>query len=113
MTGAKLIASVNDCDAGEPTPLLACSVNVNGAPVAFGGVPAITPVVEFNVAQLGNVPPTTENVGAGEPLAEIANTPETPTVKVALLALLLMGGVLTVSVTGSLAMTPKLFEMVT
>jgi hypothetical protein len=43
----------------EVTALLSvtCTVNENGLPVMFGGVPVIWPVMAFRVAHAGNVPP--------------------------------------------------------
>ena len=60
--------------------------------VPVAGVPLRTPVAGFKDTPLGNVPFVTLNVGAGEPVAVTVNDPATPSLKVALLALVKAGG---------------------
>ena len=65
-------------------------------PVPAAGVPLSTPVVALNVTPLGSVP-LSLRVGAGEPVTVTVNEPAVPTVKVALFALVMAGGWLTVT----------------
>jgi len=61
------------------------------------GVPLSTPVVALNVTPLGSVP-LSLRVGVGKPVAVTVNEPAVPTVNVVLLALVMAGASLTVSV---------------
>ena len=72
------------------------AVIVIGKLPAWVGVPAIVPVPtpappEVKVTPVGNTP-ACEMVGVGPPVDVILNVPATPTVNVALLALLTSGG---------------------
>ena len=74
-------------------------------PVLAPGVPLSTPVVALNVTPLGSVP-LSLRVGVGEPVAVNVNEPAVPTVNVVLLALVMAGGWLTVSVKLWVAFVP-------
>jgi hypothetical protein len=101
--GAEFVTTVmvNVTGADVPPVLVAVTAKVNGDPVASVGVPLITPVVVFNVAQLfGNEPLETAKVGAGEPVAVMV-APEIgwPAATLnAVVELLITGGCVTVSV---------------
>ena len=73
-----------------PTPLEAVKVNAEVPPVPAPGVPLSTPVEELNVSPVGNVPVSLK-VSAGKPLAVTVKLPALPTVKAALLALVIVG----------------------
>ncbi len=80
---------VKFCVALGLTPLLAVILTAKGDPVMLRGVPLMTPVVAFKVAQEGN--PVAEYVGAGKPVAVIVKLPGKPTLKVIVLALVIVG----------------------
>src|SRR5437899_11766789 len=75
------------------------AVNVTGyVPlVPASGVPANTPLGASNATPDGN-PPTSDNVGAGTPLAVTVNVPADPTVNAVDDALVIVGASLTVRV---------------
>lgn len=81
---------VKTCVAFGKSPLAAVTSMVKGEPVAFGGVPLITPVVWFNVAQPGR--PIALNVTARLPDAVSLKLSACPTAKVALVALVMEVG---------------------
>jgi hypothetical protein len=88
--GPSFTFSVKLCVASAPAPL--CAVNVMGyaAPVPASGIPANTPVAGVKVTPLGSVPDSL-SVGAGVPVAITVKVPAMPTVKVALIALVIVG----------------------
>ena len=61
-------------------------------------VPLSTPVVELSVTPLGSAPLSSLKVGAGKPVATTGNEPGAPTTNAVLLALVMAGASLTVSV---------------
>ena len=73
------------------SPLLAVITTEYGAPLVLGGVPLSTPVVEFKVAHVGRL--TEVKVGAGKPAADMVKLPNSPTVKVVVLALVKFGAI--------------------
>jgi len=72
-------------------PAVLVAVNVIRNVPAVEGVPLSTPVAAANVTPAGNAP-LSVSVGVGVPVAVTVNDPETPTVKVVLLALVNAGG---------------------
>ena len=78
--------------------MLARRVKLKGEPVLFVGVPLMTPALR--VAQEGNEPARTLNVGAGEPVAVTVNVPAVLTEKLAAAALEMVGANWTVRVAG-------------
>ena len=105
MAGAWSTVSVKLWLAGEPTPLLAVMVMEYVLPVPAPGVPLRTPVVGLSVTPVGSAP-VSLNVAAGNPVAVTVKVPAVPTVKVVLLALVMAGGVPTVSVKLCVAAVP-------
>jgi hypothetical protein len=93
-----LTVRVKLCVAALPIPLLACSVNVKGDPELLVGVPVMAPVVPSKDAQGGKVPLAMLKVGAGEPVAVTVKVPALFTENVVLLALVIAGACVTVSV---------------
>lgn len=79
--------------------------------VPAAGVPESTSVAVSKVTPDGSKPVLAKR-GAGYPEDSIVNDPDDPTVKVALLALVMAGGSLTVSVTLCVAPDPTPFEAV-
>jgi hypothetical protein len=75
--------------------------------VFAAGVPLTTPLAVLNVTPLGSAP-LSLNVGAGEPVAVTVNEPAVPTVKVALLALVMAGARFTVWLRGGDVLHRKL-----
>ena len=69
------------------------------------GVPLSDPVPLLNVTPDGSGPDS-DSVGVGDPEAVIVKEPKTPTVKVALFALVIAGGWLTVRVKLCVASVP-------
>ena len=65
-------------------------------------MPLSKPDVAVNVTPFGNAP-LSLNVGAGAPVAVTVNVPGMPTVKVALLGLVMFGGVPTTNVACAVA----------
>jgi hypothetical protein len=91
---------VKFCTAFEPTPLFALKVRVYVPLVPLPGVPLRVPVplpLFLNVTPFGNVPDSA-NDGIGKPVVVTVNDPATPTVNVVLVALVMDGGMPTVSV---------------
>jgi len=68
-------------------------------------VPLSTPVVALKVTPLGSVP-VSLRVGVGKPVAVTGNDPAVPTVNAVLLALVMAGASLTVSVKLWVAFVP-------
>ena len=91
-----LIVRVKLCVALGNTPLLAVIVIEYAPAVPAAGVPLNTPPV-VNVTPDGN-DPVSLKVGVGDPFAVTVNVPAPPTVKAVLLALVIAGAWLTVSV---------------
>jgi hypothetical protein len=88
------------------TVLLAVSVKWNGEPLASLGVPEMTPVEAFKPAQLGKLPVKPYVIVDGDPVAVTVNVPAELTVKVVLLALVIVGAKVTVSVAALLVAPP-------
>ena len=80
-------------------PFVAVRVAVMGEPTVSGAVPLSTPVVGFNVAQVGK--PVALKVAAGELVAAIVKVPATVAWNVVLATLVKTGAVPTVSVAAS------------
>ena len=74
------------------------------------GVPVNTPVEAVNVTPEGSAPDS-DNVGVGTPVSVTVNVPAVPTVKVALVALVIAGALVwvTVSVKLCVAFVPTPF----
>ena len=85
--------------------MLAVMVMAKGAPVTLGGVPESNPVVAFRLTQTGR--PVALKVGAGVPVAVTAKLPGRLIVKVAVLLLVMCGGMVTVRVAGDEVTLPK------
>ena len=85
-----MTVSIKLCVAFDPTPLLAVMVTGN-EPEAPVGVPLRIPAL-LSVTPLGKAP-VSEKVADGDPLAVTVNEPGEPTVKVVLLALVMLGAV--------------------
>jgi hypothetical protein len=101
-TGALFTFKVKLCVPLVPTPLLAVSMMLNGLllDVPAAGVPLRVPVpspLSTNVTPLGKAPDS-ESDGLGKPEVITVNDPEAPSVKVALLTLVIAGAWSTVSV---------------
>jgi len=92
-----LTFNVKLCTAFDPTPLLAVKLMLYVPPVPVAGVPLNTPVATLKVTPLGKVPDSLR-LGAGKPVAVTVNEPAAPTVKVALLALVIADAWFTVKV---------------
>jgi hypothetical protein len=90
IAGAWSIVSVKLCVAAEPTPLEAVIVRLYAPAVPAAGVPLSTPVDALKVTPVGNAPDSLK-VGAGDPLAVTVKLPALPTLKAALLALVITG----------------------
>ena len=85
--------------AGVPTPLLAVKVMEYVPTLPDAGVPLSVPVPfapPAKVTPLGNEPASVK-VGTGKPVVITGNDPEAPTVKVVVLALVIVGASSTVS----------------
>ena len=80
-------------------------------PVPAAGVPLSTPVEVLNVTPLGKAPASL-SVGAGKPVAVTVNVPAVPTVKLAVLALVIAGACWTVRVKLCTAAEPTPLEAV-
>ena len=80
-------------------------------PVPAAGVPLSTPLDALKVTPAGNAPDSLR-VGAGDPLAVTVKLPALPTVNVVLLALVIAGAWLTVSVKLCVAAEPTPLEAV-
>jgi hypothetical protein len=78
------------CEAFGSVLFVAANV-IGNAPLTVG-VPLSTPVAVLNVTPAGRAP-VSLRVGAGVPVAAIVNVPAVPTVKVVLLALVIVGAV--------------------
>jgi hypothetical protein len=87
--GVGFTVTVRFCTAFGFTPLAAVNVTVKGDPAVVNGVPLKTPVVAFRLAHDGK--PVALKVGAGKPVAVTVKLPATPTEKMALLALVIVG----------------------
>src|SRR5215472_14669475 len=99
ITGAVPTVSVKVWVAGVPTPLLAVKVMGYVPTLPDAGVPLSVPVpfaLPVKVIPLGNAPASVK-VGAGKPVVITGNDPEAPTVKVVVLALVIVGASSTVS----------------
>jgi hypothetical protein len=98
---------VKDCVAFDPTPLLAVMVMVvTDAPA---GVPLIVAVpfpLSTKVIGLGSEPVVMDSAGVGLPVVVTVKLPFTPTVKVVLLALVIIGAACTVMVTVDVVLLP-------
>ena len=100
IAGASLTFNVKVCVPFGRTPFDAVNVSADGPPVAAPGVPLNVPVplpLSTNVTPAGSEP-LTEIAGVGLPMAVTVNVPAVPAVNVVLLALVIEGGSLTVSV---------------
>jgi hypothetical protein len=91
---AGFTVSVKGCEALGVMPLVAANV-IENVPLTVG-VPLSTPVEVLNVTPAGSVLDSV-SVGAGVPVAVTLNVPAVPTVKVALLALVIAGAWFTVT----------------
>jgi len=99
ITGAVPTVRVKVWVAGVPTPLLAVKVMGYVPTLPDVGVPLSVPVpfpLPVKVIPLGNAPASVK-VGAGKPVVITGNDPEAPTVKVVVLALVIVGASSTVS----------------
>jgi hypothetical protein len=97
----------------DPMPLLA--VMVMGLTDAPAGIPLIVAVpfpLSTKVTGLGSVPLVTLRLGIGLPVVVTVKLPFTPTVKDALLALVMTGGAVTVMVTAEVVFPPAVFVTV-
>ena len=86
-------------------------VKLKGEPVIFVGVPLMTPAVR--VAQEGNEPAGTLNVGGGEPVAVTVNVPAVLTEKLAVAALEMVGANWTIRAAGVTETTAEPTPLVT
>jgi hypothetical protein len=98
--GMAFTVRVKLCVALGNAPLAAVNVSEYVPPVAVAGDPLSTPVLGLNVTPDGRVPAVRLTVGDGDPVAVTVNDPATPTLKVALAALVITGATdaITVSV---------------
>jgi hypothetical protein len=104
--------SVNDCVAFDPTPLLAVSVTgFTDADVAVPVIVAVPLLLSVKVTPPGSEPVRC-SAGVGFPVAVTVNVPFTLAMKVALLALVIAGGVFTVIVTVDMTWLPAVLVTV-
>jgi hypothetical protein len=114
ITGAVSTVNVNVWLAGVPTPLLAVNVIVNMPTVPDAGVPLSFPVpspLSTKVTPLGSAPASIKD-GLGKPVVITVNDPETPTVNVVALGLVMAGAWSTVSVKLCVVGEPTPFDAV-
>jgi len=110
MTGALFTVRVKLWLAGVPTPLMAVNVTGYVPTVPAAGVPLSIPVpfpLSLKVTPLGSKLVSVRE-GVGVPVIVIENVPGVPTINVVVLALVITGAMLTVSVKTWVAGVPTL-----
>ena len=86
---------MNGCDVGVPTPLVAVRVSGYVPPLPDAGVPlsiALPFPLSVNIRPVGSVPDSLKD-GVGVPVVVTVKLPAAPTVKIVLLALVIVGAV--------------------
>jgi hypothetical protein len=94
--GGDATVSVNGCDVGVPTPLVAVRLSAYVPPLPDAAVPlsiALPFPLSVNIRPVGSVPDSLKD-GVGVPVVVTVKLPAAPTVKIALLALVIVGAVL-------------------
>ena len=104
---ADATVSVNGCDVGVPTPLVAVRVSGYVPPLPDAAIPlsiALPFPLSVNLTPVGSVPDSLKD-GVGVPAVVTVKLPAAPTVNIALLALVIVGVVPEVKLTlGELAL---------